>query len=63
MGDMDNFYLNPALRELHELLQETENPKSDASINFSPMRGHCSEYSHKKVLLQIAEKLKMAVIN
>ncbi len=58
MGDMDNFYLNPALRELHEMLQETENPRSDASINFSPMSGHCSEYSHKKVLLQIAEKLK-----
>jgi len=58
MGDMDNFYLNPALRELHEMLQETENPKSDASINFSPMSGHCSEYSHKKVLLQIEKKLK-----
>jgi S-formylglutathione hydrolase FrmB len=58
MGDMDNYYLNTALREFDEMLQNTENPKSDASINFSPVSGHCSAYSHKKVLLQIAEKIK-----
>ena len=58
MGDMDNFYLNPAMRSFKNKLQEMENPKSDASINFSPMKGHCSGYNHKKVLLQIAEKLQ-----
>ncbi len=57
MGDMDHFYLNPAMRAFDELLKSTENPKSDAVIIFSPMKGHCSEYSHKEVLIKIAEKI------
>lgn len=56
-ADMDNFYLNPALRSFEKMLQKTENPKSDAEISFTPMARHCQEYSHKKVLLQIKEKL------
>ncbi|MDD4107622.1 MAG: alpha/beta hydrolase-fold protein [Prolixibacteraceae bacterium] len=58
MGDMDEFYLNTALRAFEEMLQVQDNPESDASINFSPMSGHCARYSHEKVLLQIAEKLE-----
>jgi len=58
MGDMDNFYLNPAIRSFDAMLKKQTNPKSDASINFSPMQGHCSEYNHLKVLNQIKEKLK-----
>lgn len=58
MGDMDEFYLNPALRAFDEMLQKTENPKSDAVIQFSPMIGHCSGYNDRKVLLQIEEKWK-----
>ena len=58
MGDMDHFYLNPATREFSEFLQSTENPKSDAVIEFSPMEGHCSQYSNKKVLMQMAERLE-----
>ncbi len=58
MGDMDNFYLNPAMRAFDAMLKRQTNPKSDASINFSPMQGHCSEYSHIKVLNQIKEKLE-----
>jgi S-formylglutathione hydrolase FrmB len=58
MGDMDEFYLNPALRAFDEMLQKTDNPKSDASIHFAPMKGHCSGYNNRKVLLQIEEKLK-----
>lgn len=57
-ADMDNFYLNPALREFENMLSEKENPKSDAVITFSPMAGHCQEYNDKKVLLQIKEKLE-----
>ena len=57
-GDMDNFYLNPALRAFDEMLKTMDNPKSDASINFTPMKGHCAEYNEIKVIQQIAEKLK-----
>lgn len=57
MGDMDHFYLNPATRSFDQFLQSTENPKSDANIVFTPMSGHCSEYSHKEVLLKIEERL------
>jgi len=58
MGDMDHFYLNPATRAFDEFLLETENPTSDAQIVFTPMAGHCTNYSHKKVLLQMADKLE-----
>ena len=58
MGDMDEFYLNPALRAFDKMLQQMNNPKSDAIIQFSPMTGHCSGYNDRKVLLQIEEKWK-----
>ncbi len=58
MGDMDQFYLNPALRAFESMLRQTSNPESDAEILFSPMTGHCNEYDDRKVILQIAEKLK-----
>jgi hypothetical protein len=58
MGDMDNFYLNPALRAFDKMLKSKDNPKSDAVINFTPMAGHCSEYSHIKILNHIKEKLE-----
>jgi hypothetical protein len=57
-ADMDNFYLNPALRAFDKMLKNTENPKSDASIHFTPMTGHCSEYNDLKVIQQIADKIK-----
>ena len=57
MGDMDNFYLNPATREFADFLSGTSNPKSDAEIIFAPMEGHCSQYSHKEVLLKIQERI------
>ena len=58
MGDMDHFYLNPATRAFDEFILETENPTSDAQIVFTPMAGHCQNFSHKKVLQQMDEKLK-----
>lgn len=58
MGDMDHFYLNPATRAFASFISETENPVSDAQIVFTPMAGHCQNYSHKKVLIQMDEKLK-----
>jgi enterochelin esterase-like enzyme len=58
MGDMDHFYLNPATRAFDDFIVETENPTSDAQIVFTPMAGHCQNYSNKKVLMQMAEKLK-----
>jgi hypothetical protein len=57
-GDMDNFYLNPALRAFSEMLKTMDNPKSDASINFTPMKGHCAEYDEIKVIQQIEEKME-----
>ncbi len=57
MGDMDNFYLNPAMRAFDQMLQKKQNPKSDASINFSPMAGHCTEYYFNKVYEQINKKI------
>ena len=57
MGDMDNYYLNNSMRDFDAYLKTTENPKSDAQITFLPMTGHCSMYSHRKVLEMIADKL------
>lgn len=57
MGDMDNFYLNPAMRSLDRFLQQTTSPTSDARINFTPMQGHCWEFDHRKVIEQIGGKV------
>lgn len=50
MGDMDNYYLNNALRELDDFLQKTTAPKSDAVLEFVATKGHCDDYSHTQVL-------------
>jgi hypothetical protein len=57
MGDMDHFYLNLGTRGFESFVRKATNPVSDAEIEFSPMEGHCSKYSNKKVLLQIADRL------
>ncbi len=57
MGDMDEFYLNTALRSLDKTFREMENPKSDALIEYFPMTGHCSGYNDRNVLEQISEKI------
>jgi S-formylglutathione hydrolase FrmB len=57
MGDMDHFYLNMATREFQKFLETTEDPKSDAVIEFTPMQGHCSYFNHRKVLEQIQDRL------
>jgi len=57
MGDMDQFYLNPATRVFSEFLESTKEPASNAEIIFTPMAGHCDRFSHKTVLMQIREKL------
>lgn len=56
-GDRDEFYLNNAVRSFSHFLQQTQSPKSDAKIVFSPMKGHCWDYSHKRVLEQIEKRL------
>ncbi len=58
MGDMDNYYLNNALRDFDVFLKNTKDPVSDAKIIFTPMEGHCSLYSHREVLEMIWEKLR-----
>ena len=55
-GDMDGLYSNVATRFLKLFLDKTENPKSDATISFTPMAGHCQEWSDKAVLQMIAAK-------
>jgi len=57
MGDMDQFYLNPATRAFTEFLNSTDQPESDAEVIFTPMAGHCDQFSHKTVLMQIQERL------
>lgn len=58
MGDMDHFYLNMATRSFAEYLETTENPKSDANIEFSAMKGHCTEFSNRKIYKQMVERLE-----
>jgi S-formylglutathione hydrolase FrmB len=58
MGDMDNFYLNVGTRGFDKFIKATTNPTSDAEIVFTPMKGHCENYSNKTVLLQVADRLK-----
>ncbi len=57
MGDMDNFFLNPATRAVDEFLKQTVNPKSDATIIFEPMAGHCSAFDHRDVLEMMGERI------
>jgi hypothetical protein len=57
MGDMDHFYLNPAMRAFENMTKKLDNPKPDISIQFSPMKGHCAEYDFIKVYSQINEKI------
>jgi len=58
MGDMDNYYLNNAMHAFDIFLKQTKHPVSDARIEFSPMQGHCAQYGHRRVLQQIAGRLK-----
>ena len=55
-GDMDDLYSNVATRFLKMYLDSTENPKSDATIKFTPMAGHCEEFSDDDVLKMVWEK-------
>lgn len=57
MGDMDHFYLNMATRSFDTFIKSTENPVSDAEIIFTPTKGHCANFSHRKVLEQMDEKI------
>lgn len=56
-GDMDNYYLNNAMRDFDAYIKSAANPKSDAIIEFEAMEGHCTQYSHRKVLEAIAENM------
>ncbi|MFT6203472.1 MAG: hypothetical protein ACI9V1_000619 [Spirosomataceae bacterium] len=58
MGDMDNYYLNNAMRDFDDYIKSTTSPKSDAIIEFSPTKGHCSNYGHREILEQISIKLQ-----
>lgn len=55
-GDMDGLFSNVATRFLKTFLDKTENPHSDAKISFTPMAGHCQEWSDKVVLQMVADK-------
>ncbi len=55
-GDMDGLYSNVATRFLKMFLDKTDNPKSDASIHFTPMAGHCEEWSDEDVLGMVGKK-------
>lgn len=57
MGDMDEFYLNNAMREMDKFLRATTNPKSDAVINFEAAQGHCNKFDHRWVLEMMQDKI------
>ncbi|TPV35374.1 hypothetical protein FJ651_00180 [Paucihalobacter ruber] len=57
MGDMDNFYLNNAMRDFSDYLQSTTSPKSDAEIIFSPTCGHCDNFSIRTYLEAIQKQM------
>jgi hypothetical protein len=57
-GDMDQISLNLAVREFDKFLKSTKNPTSDAEIIFSPMEGHCAQFSHRYVIEKIAGRIK-----
>jgi len=57
MGDMDNFYLNNALRNFKVFLDGTRHPASNAEIIFTPMKGHCANYSQRDILEKIAVRI------
>ncbi len=56
MGDMDNYYLNNAMRDFDAYLKKTTSPKSDAVIDFVATKGHCDDYSHQEVLEKIGDQ-------
>ena len=55
-GDADGLYSNVATRFLKMYLDSTKNPKSDAKISFTPLAGHCQEWSDKVLLEMVAKK-------
>ncbi|HWR99119.1 MAG TPA: alpha/beta hydrolase-fold protein, partial [Prolixibacteraceae bacterium] len=55
-GDMDDLYSNVATRFLKIYLDKTENPKSDAVVKFTPMAGHCEEFSDEDVIMMAGKK-------
>lgn len=58
MGDMDEFYLNNAMREMDNFLKASVKPKSDAIINFEATQGHCDKFDHRWVLEMMQEKVE-----
>jgi hypothetical protein len=57
MGDMDNFYLNNAMRDFDSYLKSATNPQSDAQIKFYPMKDRCQNYSRKYILGEIQKRI------
>ncbi len=59
MGDMDNYYLNEAMRLLQRSLAGTTAPKSDAGFTFGPMMGHGWEpLSEEEKMRQMLQSMK-----
>ena len=61
-GDMDGLYSNVATRFFKMFIDKTENPRSDAKINFTPMAGHCQEWSDQAVIRMIGEKVSKKLL-
>jgi hypothetical protein len=57
IGDMDGLYSNVAVRYFKMFMDKTENPKSDASINFTAMAGHGAEWSDRHALELMAKRV------
>lgn len=56
MGDMDGLYSNVATWFLKKYLDTTTDPKSDATIIFTPMAGHMAKWSDRSALTLVAHR-------
>ncbi|MCK9412762.1 MAG: hypothetical protein M0Q53_10700 [Prolixibacteraceae bacterium] len=57
-GDMDGLYSNVTTLFLKMFHENKLNPKSYASIHFTPMAGHSEEWSDEDVLVMVGKRLR-----
>ncbi|MEA5445513.1 alpha/beta hydrolase-fold protein [Gammaproteobacteria bacterium AB-CW1] len=59
MGDMDDYYLNPGMYRLADLMDELSNPDPEARFTWGRLQGHCwIPLSHAEIFSEMAERLE-----
>ena len=61
-NERDDYFLDRAVRVFESTLEQLNNPKADATVEWVPGNGHCNAYKvgapHMMVLQMIEERLK-----